>query len=171
MSEVLFCFFLWKVLMFYLISDSSEKYISLDKGFVNFVKIAIEASPQHFEEFLSKTFWFFSLVWFLRQNFLNSRQKYFRSCQKCISSQNFSNSGETFQQNCQKCILRVRRNTLTKKLLAFWNSFRSWARKFRICGKKFAGLLSNEHYLFPDGQLEEYFCKKFYFFILFRTSR
>ena len=80
--------------------------------------------------------------------------------------QNFSNFGETFEQNPQKCILRVERNTLTKTLLASWNKFHLWMKNFRICAGKFAGLLSFEHYLIPDG-LIEYFCKNFYFSYFF----
>ena len=53
-------------------------------------------------------------------------------------------------------------------MLILCSNFRLWARKCRICGGKFAGLLSNEHYLFPNGQSEEYFCKKLNFF---RMSR
>ena len=83
-------------------------------------------------------------------------------------SEDFSSFVEIFQQNCQNRILRVHGSTFTKNiLLTLWNSFRLWARKCRICGGKFAGLLSNELYLFPNGQLEEYFCKKFYFLYFF----
>ena len=141
----------------------AKKILVLKKKFVIFVEIAFFASRELFDEFLSKTCRFFSLVWFFRQNLLNSRRKYFSSRQKCILSQNVPNFGENFQQNRQKDIIRVQRNTLTKTLLASRNKFHLWAKSFRICAGKFAGLLSYEHYLFADGQLEEYFCKNFYF--------
>ena len=127
--------------------------------------------PRFFWGVFIKTCWFFNLVWFFRQNLLNSRRKYFNSRQNCILSENVSNFGETFGQNRQKCFLPVQRNTLTKTLLASWNKFHLWAKNFRICAAKFPGLLSYEHYLFPDGHLEECFCEKFYFFIFSRTSR
>ena len=167
-----FVFFLWMVLMFYLTSDSSEIYFSFEKKFRRFCWNCISSVPRIFWEFLSKTCWFFSLVWFLKQKLLNSRRKYFNSRQKCILSENFSNFGEeTFGQNRQKFFSPVQRNTLTKTLLASWNKFHPWARNFRICAGKFPGILSYEQYLFPDGQLEECFRKKFYFFIFSRTSR
>ena len=119
----------------------------MKKRFVIFVEIAFWTSRERFEEILSRTCLFFNLIWILWQN--------------------FPKFGEIFQQNRQKCILRLQRNILTKTLLASWNKFHLWAKSFRICAGKVAGLLSYEHYLFPDGQLEESFCKKFYFFLYF----
>ena len=95
--------------------------------------------PRNFWRFFFRKHFFFNLIWILRQN--------------------YSKFDEILQQNRQKWNLPVQRNTLTKTLLAFWNKYRLWAKKFRIFGKKFAGLLSNEHCLFPDGQLEEYFLR------------
>ena len=101
---------------FFLTSDSGEKNISFEKKFRHFFEIAFSACREPLEEFLSKTCWFFRLVWFFRQNLLNSGRKYFSNRQKCILSQNFSNFGETFQQNCQKGILNVQRNTFRKTI-------------------------------------------------------
>ena len=119
--------------------------------------------------FLSKTCWFFSLVWFFRQNLLNSRRKYFSSRQKCILSQNFSNFGETFQQNCQKGIY-MSRGTLWQK------QYDDFAKQIPTCfrqrnvgffGGKFAAFLSNLHFCLRMGNWKNSFERIFIFFLIF----
>ena len=149
------------VLLFFLTSDSSEKIISFEKKFRPFCWNCILSVPRTFWGVFFKNVLVFQFSLVFQAKFIELPAEIFQQSSKCILSQNASNFGETFQQNRQKCILRVQRNTLTKTLLASWKKFHLWAKNFRIFAKKIAGVLSYEHYLFPDGQLEEYFCKNF----------
>ena len=144
-------FILWMVLMFYLTSDSSEKHIRFEKKFRHFCWNCILSVRELFEEFLSRTCLFLNLNWIMRQK--------------------YSKFGKIFQQNRQKCSLRVQRNTLTKTMLAFWNKFRFWARKDRICGGKIEALLSNLHYCLQMGTWKKNFEGNFTFSDFFWTSR
>ena len=56
-------------------------------------------------------------------------------------------------------------------MLTLWNNFRLWARKCRICGGKFAALLSNLQYRLQMGNWKNSFERIFTFFDCFRTSR
>ena len=51
--------------------------------------------------------------------------------------------------------------------LTLWNNFRLWERKCRICGGKFAALLSNLHFCLQMGNWKNSFERIFTFFWLF----
>ena len=82
--------------MFYLTSDSSEKYISSEKKFRQFCQNCILNVREIFDDLFFQNVFFFNLIWYLSEDFFS----FF----------------EIFQQNCQKWVLRVQRNTLTKTL-------------------------------------------------------
>ena len=56
-------------------------------------------------------------------------------------------------------------------MLTLWNNFRLWARKCRICGGKFAALLSNLHFCLRMGNRKNSFERIFTFSDFVRTSR
>ena len=143
----------------------------MKKNFVIFFEIAFSACREPFEEFLSKTCWFFRLVWFFRQNLLNSRRKYFSNRQKCILSQNFPNFGETFQQNRQKGILNVQRNTFRKTICWLCETTSDFGQGIVL----FAAEILQPCYqicTFVSGwAIGRIVLKEFLFFWFFRTSR
>ena len=51
-------------------------------------------------------------------------------------------------------------------MLTSWNNFRLWARKCRICGGKFAALLSNLHFCLRMGNWKNSF-ERFFIFLIF----
>ena len=166
-----FGFFCERISWFFKLRTQAKKTLVLKKKFRHFCCNCILSVPRTFWWVFIKNVLVFQFSLVFQANWLNSRRNFFSSRQKCILSQNFSNFGETFEQNRQKSILRVQRNTLTKTLLASWNNFRLWAKRFRIRGGKFAALLSNLQFDSRGANRRIVLKEILHFLIFFRTSR
>ena len=107
-----------------------------------------------------RTFWgiFFSKSLFLQFS-MEFEQRFFQLCRNFstkLSKMNFTCPENHFEKNIK---------------LTLWNNFRLWERKRRICGGKFAALLSNLHFCLQMGNWKNSFERIFTFFDCFRTSK
>ena len=85
----------------------------------------------------------------------------------CIFSQNLSNFGESFYQNRQNAFYVSIGALLQKHYVDFVKQFSTLGKEMSDLLRKLCSLVNKTAFLSPDGQLEEKFWRKFYFFWFF----
>ena len=157
--------------VFFLTSDSGEKNISFEKKFRHFCWNCILSVPRTFWGVFIKNVLVFQFKLVFQAKFIELPAEIFQQSSKMLFEPKRFELWRNFSTESSKRHFKCPEEHIYKNnILTLWNKFQLWARKCRICGGKFAALLSNLHFCLRMGNWKNSFERIFTFCDFFRTS-